>query len=292
MKFNPYIIDITHTTLHTLFWAKGMPYYERKTRLYEIEFITGGAGEMTTDGKKYKTARGYIFLRKPGIYTQGISGYYSYVVAFDPFYDDTKKKCYETTIPYWIYDVNTEIQDVGFFDNLPEYYHTDCYEKLCPLFDNIVNAFRENRELNQVYMKANLMKIMNAVEEENSGRKGIGEKRTIQNNYEQIIACKSYIDQHLDEKFTLDSLAEKCNLSKNFFGKIFKQIIGTAPVEYIIQNRMVLAKKLILTTDIQVEQISVLCGFEDKTYFYRQFKKYYGETPAGLRKNYCISENG
>lgn len=37
MKFNSYIIDITHTTLHTLFWAKGMPYYERKTRYFSTE---------------------------------------------------------------------------------------------------------------------------------------------------------------------------------------------------------------------------------------------------------------
>lgn len=122
------------------------------------------------------------------------------MVAFDPFYD-----------------VNTEIYNVGFFENLLECFHADCYERLCPLFDNIVNAFRENRELNQVYMKANLIKIKNVVKEENSRKRVPGEKRTIQNNYNQIIACKNYIDQHL---------AEKCNLSKNFSVGFSRRLLG------------------------------------------------------------------
>lgn len=284
MKWNPYIIDMTHTTVHTLFWARGMPYVKRKSRFYEIEFITGGTGEMTTDGKYFKTSRGDIYFRKPGLVTQGISGYYSYVVAFDPIYEEGRSRCYHTQIPYWIYDNNTELKDDGHFDKFPDCYNTNCFAELEPLFNNICMSFEENKERNQVYMKANLLSIMQIIEKELSDGSVKMKKRSIQNNYNKIIACQEYIDNHLDSKFTLDALAGRCSLSKNFFCKIFKEITGTTPFEYIIQSRMALAKKLIVTTNINIEQIAVLCGFEDRTYFYRQFRKYYQTSPAAMRK--------
>ena len=283
MKWNPYIIDTSHTTMSNLFWTKGMPYYNRTTRLYEIEVITGGSGEMTTDQKRYPTTRGDIFFRKPHVQTQGISGYYSYVIAFDPVFDECREKSYHTQIPYWIYDDNTEVPDEGYFDAYPAVYHTERLAKLEPLLENIHTAFSENKERNQTYMKANLLSVMEIINDEISNQEVKMQKRSIRNNYEVIISCQKYIDDHLDYKFSLDELAQRCNLSKNFFCKIFKEIIGMTPFEYIIQSRMALAKKLLVTTNISVDQIAEICGFEDRTYFYRVFRKYYQTSPSAMR---------
>lgn len=286
MNLNPYIIDFTHTTAHTLFWPPGMPYYSRITRFYEIEFITGGASEMTTENIKYKTVRGDLFFRKPGVTTQGVAGYYSYVIAFDPFYDDSRQKCYETKIPYWIYDENTKIEDYGYYDCFPNCYHTSKINELEPLFANIINSFLNNKERNQAYMKVNLINIMDIITNELNHHSKNTQRRSIRNNYDKIISCKEYIDKNLDKRFELETLAERCGLSKNFFSRIFKEITGNTPFEYIIENRMILAKKLILTTNISIDQISLLCGFDDRTYFYRQFRKYYNTTPAVYRENF------
>ncbi|SFR81878.1 AraC family transcriptional regulator [Anaeromicropila populeti] len=286
MQFNPYIIDITHTSVHTLYWPSGMPYHIRKTRFYEIELITGGTGEMTTDNKQFKAIKGNLFFRRPGVFTQGIAGYYSYVVAFDPVYDKSRVKCYESKIPYWIFDENTMIKDYGCFDEFPDCYSTLNQEALEVLFSNIVNSFNNGRELNQTYMKANLINIFDIIKTELDTELNHMGRRVIRNNYDNLIACKEYIDKNLDKRFTLEELAERCGLSKNFFSKIFKEIIGKTPFEYILENRMQLAKKLILTTNLSVEQISILSGFEDRAHFYRTFKKYYQMTPALFREKY------
>lgn len=283
MKWNPYIIDTSHTTMSNLFWTKGMPYYNRTTRLYEIEIITGGSGAMTTEQIEYTATRGDIFFRKPRVQTQGISGYYSYVVAFDPVTNDSREKCYRTQIPFWIYDDNTELPDGEYFDSYPAHMHCDDISKLEPLFDNIHSAFGEGREKNQAYMKANLINIMELIDGELSSHNVKMQKRSIRNNYDTILQCQEYIDSHLDSKFTLEELALRCNLSKNFFCKVFKEIVGMTPFEYIMHSRMELAKKLIRTTNINVDQIAEICGFEDRTYFYRVFRKYYHTSPLAMR---------
>jgi AraC-like DNA-binding protein len=283
---NPYIIDFTHTTAHTLFWPPGMTYHRRTVRFYEIEIIIGGAGEMMTAGRNYKTMRGDIFFRKPGEETQGIAGYYSYVIAFDPIYHEKRQHLYKSKIPYWIYDENTAMGDEGYFDNYPDYYNTNRINELEPLFANIVQAFGNCKEANQPYMKANFIKILDIIDSELGDNLETHERRTIRNNYEKIIACKEYIDNNLGSKFSLEMLANRCGLSRNFFCRIFKEILGSTPFEYIIENKMVLAKKLLTTTNISVEQISTVCGFEDLTYFYRLFKRHFHTTPIQFRENF------
>lgn len=285
---NPYIIDITHTTAHTLYWPPGMRYNCRTVRFYEIELITGGAGEMMSDGKNYKTIRGDLFFRKPGLETQGISGYYSYVIAFDPVYHDSRLNCYKSKIPYWIYDENTAIPDEGYFNCFPSHYNTAKFSEIEPLFINIVKAFTNCKETNQPYMKANLLKIFNIINNELRNNLPEIEKRTIHNNYDKIISCKEYIDNNLSGKFSLEALAEHSGLSRNFFCRIFKEILGKTPFEYITETRMALAKNLLTTTNISVEQISSICGFDDSAYFYRLFKRHFQTTPSQFRKNFQI----
>jgi AraC-like DNA-binding protein len=283
---NPYIIDTSHTTAHTLFWPPGMPYNMRTVRFYEIEFIIGGAGEMTTEGNIYKTIRSDIFFRKPYVKTQGVAGYYSYVIAFDPIYRKEHTHCYESQIPYWIYDKNTIIPDNGYFENFPDHYSTSKFNELDPLFANVIQSFRNNKSNNQSYMKANLLNILGIINDELSNNVHKLQRRTIHNNYDKIISCKEHIDKNLGNKFSLDILSGMCGLSKNFFCKIFKEILGSTPFEYIIENRMMLAKKLLTTTNISIEQISLICGFEDQAYFYRLFKRYFLTTPNTFREKF------
>lgn len=41
---NPYIIDLSNTTAHNLYYPLGMAYVSRTVRCFEIELITGGSG--------------------------------------------------------------------------------------------------------------------------------------------------------------------------------------------------------------------------------------------------------
>lgn len=283
---NPIIIDVTDTTADTIFWPPGMPYHKRVTRFYELELITGGAGKMTTEGKHYKTVRGDIYFRKPGVETQGIAGYYAQGIAFDPIQEEKRKRLYHTTIPYWITDENTKLEDYGFFDSYPDLYHTKRYEELEPLFLEITHLFQENRETHMNRMKLLMHKIFTIIDDELKNGEALRNRGNILRHYEKIVESKKYIDNNLEKHLSLEEIALQCGFSKNYYSKTFKEITGSTPFEYIIESRMLLARKLILTTNICIDQIVYLCGFDDRTYFYRIFKKHFNTTPALYRQKF------
>ena len=53
--------------------------------------------------------------------------------------------------------------------------------------------------------------------------------------------------------------------------------------ELVNKKRLTAAKMLLKTTDKPIEEISYLCGFEDKNYFYRRFSAMFGTTPGKYR---------
>ncbi len=93
-----------------------------------------------------------------------------------------------------------------------------------------------------------------------------------------------YIQDNLGQDISVDQLAEIACFSKDHFSRIFKNIIGLAPCEYIIRKRIEKAQFLLLATDLTQEQIIDKTNFKSDSYFCRIFKKYTSFTPARYRK--------
>jgi transcriptional regulator GlxA family with amidase domain len=287
----PYIIDYTYNNQPKYLFPVGVRMGPREVRFYEIELIIGGAGKEITDGRHFKAARGDIFIRKPGMLTQGISGYYFYEIAFDPEYSETRRYCYESPIPFYLADHRTILPDNGFFPHFPYKYHTSRFLEFEPLFAKLVQSFPKRKEEQSHETRANLFKILTMMNEElSTHRQVFFESLIIKNNYEKIMICKKLIDEHPEYKFSLRNLADKIGLSQNFFCKMFRQIIGNSPLEYVNEARIQLAKNLLATTVLSVEEISSRSGFDDVAYFYRIFKRHTNMTPNTYRQKLGVSQ--
>lgn len=88
-----------------------------------------------------------------------------------------------------------------------------------------------------------------------------------------------YIHEHLTDKILVDQLCHKAYLSRNAFFKWFREQLGITPLEYIIRERIKLAKELLSTRRMSLFEVSLQCGFSDVNYFVRLFKKVEGITP-------------
>ena len=71
----------------------------------------------------------------------------------------------------------------------------------------------------------------------------------------------------------MDELAQRFDISKYYLTREFKRAYGETIFQHIIGLRINYAKRLLRFTDKSVEEISVLCGFKDQSYFSKQFKK-------------------
>lgn len=94
---------------------------------------------------------------------------------------------------------------------------------------------------------------------------------------------RRYIDYHFAEPISLESLARRFFVSKEYLSRAFKTFAGENMTDYITRKRMERAHALILQKQYEIRQISRIVGYEDNAYFYRVFKKYYGCTPGEVR---------
>ena len=84
--------------------------------------------------------------------------------------------------------------------------------------------------------------------------------------------------------FTLQELARLTFLSPSRFHAVFTNALGMPPLKYLRQQRMDLAKYLLLATDCSIAEIAGKVSFEDEFHFSRLFKKTCGLSPRNYRR--------
>lgn len=88
-----------------------------------------------------------------------------------------------------------------------------------------------------------------------------------------------YIRMNLKENISLKNLSDKACMSTTSFYRFFKRELGMSPIEFVLNEKMKCAKKLLKNPTIQINEVCYLSGFEDANYFTRMFKKHEGITP-------------
>ncbi len=81
----------------------------------------------------------------------------------------------------------------------------------------------------------------------------------------------------------LADLASLLNMSPFHFGRMFKQSMGITPHQYVIQQRVERAKKLLKNSDRAIIDIALECGFNSHSNLSKQFRKVMGITPKTFR---------
>ncbi len=101
---------------------------------------------------------------------------------------------------------------------------------------------------------------------------------------QKLASVHNYIDDHFNEELSLEKLASEFYISKFYLTREYKKIYGKTIFQHIITSRINYGKKLLRFSDKSVEEISHLCGFNDQSYFARQFKKAENLTCFAYRK--------
>lgn len=92
-----------------------------------------------------------------------------------------------------------------------------------------------------------------------------------------------YVDQHLNERITVEECSKLINVSYYHFVKLFKKVMDTSFVSYITYQRIKKAERLLLTENYEIHEVAELVGMPNMGYFYKMFKHYSGISPGQFK---------
>lgn len=102
------------------------------------------------------------------------------------------------------------------------------------------------------------------------------------------VAIKDYIKLNFAEDISLDTLAAFSGFNKYYLTRMFSKTYGIAPINYLLERRILHSEELLKSTKLSISQISRLVGFSSANYFSQSFKKYTGMTPLSYRETHII----
>lgn len=100
----------------------------------------------------------------------------------------------------------------------------------------------------------------------------------------------AFIEQFYAQNITILDMANRCRLDRSYFGKVFKDVVGQSPQEFLIQYRMSKAAEALTLTDKSVGEISDSVGYQNQLHFSRAFKNVYGVSPKEYRQKNRIQK--
>lgn len=95
--------------------------------------------------------------------------------------------------------------------------------------------------------------------------------------------AKKYIEEQFARPLTILEVADYFHVSSFYLSHAFKRVTGYSPKQYLMQYRLTIARRLLLSTDDKIGDIAIRTGFGDASNFARTFRETIKMTPIEFR---------
>ena len=230
---------------------------------YLIHYILGGKGIYKTDGRIYQLSEGDAFLIRPNtlIYYEA-DRYHPWTYTWIGFQglkmDEYFKRTSLLESPCLHYDRDDRVRL--------------CHEKMFEAYN-----LPENRDL---MMNSILYEYLYLLASK-FPRKSIPPKEKKISYVEEALR---YIEANYAHSVNIQVIADHLNIERTYLYRLFKDITGVSPQEYLLDYRIRRACSLLKETDLPVSDIARSVGYGDALYFSRLFKQKKGSPPSEYRK--------
>jgi AraC-like DNA-binding protein len=102
-------------------------------------------------------------------------------------------------------------------------------------------------------------------------------------SYEQIMRAEKMVMENIKTHLTIDTIANKVNMSVSSLLRQFKLIFGKSIYEYQVAKKMDLAKKILLENNLSIKEVAAMLGYNQPSAFIECFTKYHGYSPGKLK---------
>jgi transcriptional regulator GlxA family with amidase domain len=99
----------------------------------------------------------------------------------------------------------------------------------------------------------------------------------------------AFMQEHLDEPLPVEELAARSAMSPRTFARRFRAATGTTPHKWLVRQRILLAQRLLETTDLPVDRVAEQCGFGSAAGLREHFTRQVRTSPLAYRRTFRSS---
>lgn len=230
----------------------------------EILYFTGDNTTVFYDDNYYQVENGDIFIISPNKMHQVLPGKTS--ITYHVFLIDNSFCKYN----------DIEVEELNYERVIKS-------ETAKALINRLIEDINSTRSFKQTKIRLTLLELMLYLSANHTTLPSSQTKVSLQLNDSLSLAI-NYINTHIFDNLTLDTVSKEAGISKYYFSREFKTRTGLSFVSYINTIRCKKAAELILTEKYSIHQIAIMCGFDTDSYFAKIFRKVFGITPSEYSK--------
>jgi AraC-like DNA-binding protein len=102
--------------------------------------------------------------------------------------------------------------------------------------------------------------------------------------FDPVQKMADYLSGHFRKPIGVEDVARQVKLHPNYAMRLFRKHLNMTMIQYLTQQRVAEARRLLLTTDMPILEIVYECGFGSTSQFYQAFENYVGQSPRKFRK--------
>lgn len=157
------------------------------------------------------------------------------------------------------------------------------YDVLAHYMQDSQDEFSAKDVCYKLPIRANIYLMMTALLRHYCGLRD-EQERMVYHNVLRMRPILEHIEQHYRERIYMEDLAAQMMVSPDYFTKMFRECIGTTPVDYINDLRIRRSLELLSQEGITMPQIAAETGFANANYFHKIFKQYMNMRPLTYRR--------
>ncbi len=172
--------------------------------------------------------------------------------------------------------------------------HKEEYPQIYQLVLSIISELEEKRPSYQISSKglflALFIELYRIQAMEGKGKAMTASDESGPDNSLVIAPALDYIEENYMQQFSIDLLADLCHWSPTHFRRVFHDIMGTSPLDFINNTRIMKSCNLLRSTEESILDISEQVGFHSVSSFNRYFIKVMQMSPREYRKQMIQSD--
>lgn len=154
------------------------------------------------------------------------------------------------------------------------------------ILQRLLFLFTENHDYKEMFADFMLRELITRIMQTET--KTIYTDRSLQLSANHRLAfILQYIQNNLHNQLTIKELSAKVYMSESNFHRVFKNELNISPIEFINEERIKLATRLLQDPRKRIKDIYMECGFNNISYFNRTFKKKENITPSEYQQKYA-----